>query len=169
MYGYLENGKKYIPQVLSSECGKVKMQNHRKTYTNIPTIFHNFEDEKTEFGVYFMIFRSKSIIEPYPGPSAQFRTAIEKVGLKCGFNEKHNCFITTSDNGWNQEYHIDDQIEHIASQGEGTIMQFDGWLYFCDYYKWILPLLLNQVMPSKYNPTSIFFTYFLYLGLFTTT
>ena len=81
MYGYLESGKKYIPQVLSSECGKVKMQNHRKIYTNIPTIFHNFEDEKTEFGVYFMIFRSQSIIVPYPGPSAQFRKSLENVEL----------------------------------------------------------------------------------------
>ena len=120
----------FYPFTIRMYGGKAPVQQERKTFTTIPHEGWDFENDCVWHGPCVVILKSKSTKEPYPGPSKQLIEDLKQLGLKVGFNEKYNVYITSSPNGWEQDCNVDMNLEAIDTAGPGTIVQLDNWKLF---------------------------------------
>ena len=123
-------GKKYIPFTLKLYGGRVPQQQERRTFTTIPHEGWDYENNCVWHGPLIVILKSSSSKDPYPGPSQRLQNELKDLGLQAGFNEDYNVYITSSFNGWEQEYNLEMNLEAIKSAGPGTIVQLDNWVLF---------------------------------------
>ena len=120
----LLDGNSWVPFDCSDYAGNISHQNWKKTLTNSPTICFNFETGEVHWGTNFIIVQSRGKSNGHLGMSKQLENRFEKVGLSKGYNKDHDVFITSSHNGWNQEYNLDDQIEYICTE-KGMLIELD--------------------------------------------
>ena len=93
----LDVGRVYTTSFNHSNSGQRSRQNARKTFTSIPTIYHNLSSDTVDFGPVITIFDSKS-----KEMAPKFVKSLKSVGLANGFNRDHSNFCDISSNGWQQ-------------------------------------------------------------------
>lgn len=146
IYAWHTGFRYYVPRECSDFMGNVSKQNDRHTITNGSTIEYNLISKKTSLGPNFLILQSDSNKNPYPGLSKNWEKRLNDISLLKGMNKDYSTFISSSRNGWNQIYNLNDQLQLLCEPG--TFLETDGWTYFKNWDIWIEPALTKQTFPS---------------------
>ena len=145
IYGFKDNGRKFIPFQLAKWKGNSKISGDRATWTHIPTLIHHKDNNSCELGLSVFILKSgEGSPDCYHGPSPTLQRKLQRVGLNIGWNPKYQVYIDTSHNGWEQNYNIKGHLAILAQElPEFTQLQLDNWGPFEDP-KLFKPILLNN-------------------------
>ena len=125
MFWYSEDGGNlYSTSSNKSLSGSKKAQNRNKTFTAIPTIYHNLETDSIKFAPIISIFEAaKSKF------SDQCRKELRSVKLKPGLDRKRECYKDVSTNAWQHESNMKASSKVLQLNLNG-VMSFDNWRNF---------------------------------------